>query len=53
MPERHAQVGESEFAILRRRELLAWHTFHDREDPIVEHVPGANLLFDHLATGGD
>jgi hypothetical protein len=53
MTKRHAQVGEGEFAIRRRRELLARHTFHDREDPKVEHFPRANLLFDHLAAGSD
>ena len=53
MPERHAQVGEGELTIRRWREFLARHTFHDREDPGIEHFPRPNLLFDHLATGGD
>ena len=46
--ERDLQVGERERAVLRRHELLARHDVEQVEHVLVEHLPGADLLLDHI-----
>jgi hypothetical protein len=46
--QRNFDVGESEVAMLVRHEALARHSTQHVEHALVEHLPGAHLLLDHL-----
>ncbi len=48
--QRNAGVGEGDSAVRCRGKLLAPHLAHGGQHPLVEHVPGMHLLFDHLLT---
>jgi len=50
--QRDRRVRECNVAVTQRRELLALHLEHRLQDPFVEHVPGADLLLDHLLARG-
>jgi hypothetical protein len=42
------QVREGEGAVRGRHELLARHEIEQIEHVLVEHLPGADLLLDHV-----
>ena len=46
--QRYRRIRERHVAVFRGRELLAPDLPHDLKDPLVEHIPSADLLFDHL-----
>ena len=46
--QRHLGVGIGAVALSRRNEQLAWHPPHDGQHALIEHLPGAHLLLDHL-----
>ena len=50
--ERNRGVRERDVAITHRRKFLPLHLEHRLQDTFVEHVPGADLLLDHLRARG-
>ena len=50
--ERNRGVGERDVAVTQRRKLLPLHLQHRLQDAFVEHVPGSDLLLDHLLARG-
>jgi hypothetical protein len=46
--QRDLQVGEGEGCMLRRDEILALHLEQELEHGRIEHLPGADLLLDHV-----
>ena len=50
--ERNRRVGERQLVVCLRNETLARHPSQHLEHALVEHVPGAHLLVDHLFAGG-
>ncbi len=46
--ERDLEVGEGELPVFRRHEILALHLEQQVEDRGIEHLPGADLLLDHV-----
>ena len=51
VPDRNLEVREREVAMLGGHEELALHLEEQVEDRGIEHVPGADLLLDHVETG--
>jgi len=49
--QRHLHVGERQLPVLRRHELLAPDHQQQVEHGLVEHLPGADLLLDHVVAG--
>src|SRR5688572_16329458 len=50
--ERNRGVRERDVAVTQRRKLLPLHLEHRLQDAFVEHVPGSDLLLDHLLARG-
>ena len=48
LAERDVDIGEGERAVLRKNELLARHQVQQIEHVLIEHLPGADLLLDHV-----
>jgi len=49
--QRHLGVDEGQRAIRRRDEVLALDHREQRQHALVQHVPGADLLLDHVEAG--
>jgi tetratricopeptide (TPR) repeat protein len=47
-PKGYLQVGEGKRPMLRRNELLARHDIEQIEHVLIQHLPGADLLLDHV-----
>jgi len=45
------EVGKGEVAVLRQHELLARHEIEQIEHFLIQHLPGADLLLDHVVAG--
>jgi hypothetical protein len=51
LADRDLQVGEGERAVSCGDELLARHHVQKIKHVLVEHLPGADLLLDHIGAG--
>jgi len=51
VPERKLQVGEGERPVLLRNEVLPVQHVEQVEDLLIQHLPGADLLLDHVEAG--
>src|SRR5215831_3390863 len=49
--QRHLGVGIGPVALSLRNEPFAWHLPQDCQHALIEHIPGAHLLLDHLFAG--
>ena len=50
-PMRNFHVGEGQRPVLRRNEILAVHAQQQVEHALVQHLPRADLLLDHVEAG--
>ena len=48
--QRHRDIGECQFAITHRDEVFPLHVLQQGKHAVVQHFPGANLLFHHVET---
>ena len=51
LADRNLEIRKGQVAVLRRHEMLARHEIEQVEHVLVEHVPGTDLLLDHVCSG--
>jgi hypothetical protein len=49
--ERNTDIRERQRPVTLRNEFLARRAGKHMQDPVIEHVPGTDLLLDHVETG--
>jgi hypothetical protein len=51
VPERNLHVSKRERPVFCGNEIFAFYSGDCVKHGLIEHIPGANLILDHIATG--